>query len=169
MRNDSEAIVRPKEAMTIDAMEKQFQGMTLRTTFRAWFLPLDIFDEYDDADGRGPYLCRGHMHIRGAEADAAKRGTHIDYEISKTDYDCNIVAIRNGSVATIDLYEPDAMYAIEVLQTGIDCAETLTVGCYDEVVADPGAQCITIEGIELDQNDVEQLTGVFERWLAKKI
>jgi len=169
MRNESENIVRPSEAMSLEDIMTRLKAMTLRTTFRAWFYPRNSFRQYNNDDGEGPYLCREAMVIRAPESDAVLTGTPIDYQVVGTDFDDHVYATRNGYSESVHLWEPDAFYAIAVLKEGVEPPETLTVGNFDEVVADPALQHISIEGIELDQNDVELLVGVCQRWLQNKI
>ena len=172
MRNASEEVAdpqRPDLPMSTDSMESVLKSMTVQTTFRAWFHPLDSFTEYDDADGMGPYLSRGAMRIRGPEADASMSATHIDYEMEETDYECNARVTRGSERIELEMIEPDAFYAIKVMAQGIPGREMLTLGSnYTELIADPKDDVVTIDGEELDQNDVEQMVIVLQNWLRNK-
>lgn len=169
MRNASEAtplIQRPDHSMSVDDMESEIQSFTLNTTFRAWFFPLSEYEEFDDNNGTGPYWTLGAMPLRGDEMEAVRAGTHIDYTIVETDYDCDIFAEANGK--RIDVYEPDGFYAITLLSQGLPQRETLMLSDFTEITADPKDDFIEAGNVQMDRNDVEQLMGVCQRWLALK-
>lgn len=154
--------------MTTTAMEGIFKTMTVRTTFRAWFHPLDYFTEYDDGDSYSPYLCHDAMTVRDHEARAVREGAHLDYELVETDYEDHAIAVRKGERFDLNIWEPDAFYAIQVLKPGLEPAETLTLSDFVEVEADPKNNFVTIAHRAYDCNDVEQMMPVLKRWLQNR-
>lgn len=154
--------------MSTDTIARGIRAMTKETTFRVWFYPLESFTEYDDGDNKGPYLCRETMAVRGPESDAVLTGTHIDYQIVETDYEYNIVASRNGENLELDAEDPDAFYAVKVLAQGLPGREEMTVGDYTDLVADPQNEFISFDSQEVNQRQVEQMVGIFQRWLQNK-
>lgn len=157
-KNEKEKPVRPAREMTDDELNAVIDSVTPKTKVRVWYRHLSKF-EIDE----GMFI-DGSYQLEGVEVDAVCRDVPIEVEAEEDANGDSFTVDHRGHTLEYNTSCRGGVYALEVLEPGIDCVVRTEVAGMS-IVADKRANTMSLGDTELNEYSATRLKSVLSGWL----
>ena len=144
--------------MTDTQLSAVIDSVTPKAKLRVWYRHLSKF-EIDEG-----FFNNDGYQLEGVEVDAVCKDTPIDVEAEEDANGDSFTVDHRGHTLEYNTSCRGGVYAIEVLEPGIDCVVRTEIAGMS-IVADKRATTMSLGDVELNAASATQLKSVLGGWL----